>query len=133
MSSTIRFKINIKDLVDVYKRENSLSRGNYESRFLCNILKDNFNVPSDMNIEITLQVYFSKYFNLVNDYDQYSVVPLWFSKRNESGYTAVTLKDGGKLSMEGIDDGMKFRIKLMEYIIEHDPDSELVFISHLFM
>ena len=136
MSYQIGLRISIENLLAVYVEQNSAPNFDSNARFLCNLLKDHFHVTSDLTIETNLREYFSRYFNLLDDHERYSVVPLWFSRRNEEfpdyRYNPVSLKAGGVLHMDGINNGMQFRIKLMEYIVAQDPNSELTFSTFSF-
>lgn len=124
--------INIQNLLAMYKQKNE-NPDNVDNspRFLCHIIHDYFYVPYNVNTEDKVRAFFSAYFKPLEDHKRYSVIPLWFSKRTQvdktSWYHPVSLKGGGVLNMDGIAEGIQFRIKLMEYIVENDPNAALTF------
>jgi hypothetical protein len=114
----------ISKIVAAY-RNSSINNNN--SRFLCSLIRDQFQCGAyHLIIEKCVKLFLGQFFEYAPDHEIFSIAPYWFAEKDGNYYTNVKLKSGGFLETSHIMDGIEFRLALLEHIAKFHPDAVLV-------
>ena len=119
-------RITITELLAIYHKHNTQNKPYHPlNKFLCLCLTEELGGLTIIGLEDTIKEYFGRYFRFSKSHYYYGVMELWFSERDYDTnlYVPVICHDGHQIDMSGIKSTVEFRIKLMEYIIQIDPES----------